>query len=189
LPEDPALAATAEALRDTGQWADIVDQQWRWVYSTDDQRRIYGGLLGLAEVALGSHYFGPGAMRVRLGWRSGPNTPELTRELFGAFGGLVLTDTPGGREELSGLVDPALRELVGGLEPAVDAPARATDCMAWEHRGAAGQRAHLRHPDPRRARSARGHRAHFQAGGGHGGGADGRVGGRPAPLRADADAG
>src|SRR5262249_1894801 len=62
-------------------------------------------------------------MRVGLGWRSGPNTRELTREFFAALGGLVLADTPGGREELSGLVDPALRDLVGGLEPAADAPA------------------------------------------------------------------
>jgi hypothetical protein len=123
LPEDSALAATAAALRDTGQWADIVDRQWWCVYSTDDQRRIYGGLLELAAVALGSHYFGPEAMRVRLGWRSGPNSRELTRELFAAFGGLVLTDTPGGAKELSGLVDPALRDLVGGFEPAADAPA------------------------------------------------------------------
>ena len=123
MPEDSALAATAAALRDTGQWADIVDRQWRWVYSTDDQRRIYGGLLELAAVALGSHYFGPEAMRVRLGWRSGPNSPELTRELFAAFGGLVLTDTPGGRKELSGLVDAGLRDLVGELEPAADGPA------------------------------------------------------------------
>jgi class 3 adenylate cyclase len=111
------------ALRDTGQWADIVDRQWRCVYSTDDQRRIYGGLLQLAGVALGSHYFGPQAMSARLGWQSGPNTPELVRELFAAFGGLVLADTPGGRDELSGLVDPALRDLVERLEPAADAPA------------------------------------------------------------------
>jgi class 3 adenylate cyclase len=111
------------ALRDTGQWADIVDRQWRCVYSTDDQRRIYGGLLQLAGVALGSHYFGAQAMSVRLGWQSGPNTPELVRELFAAFGGLVLADTPGGRDELSGLVDPALRDLVERLEPAAEAPA------------------------------------------------------------------
>jgi len=110
-------------LRDTGQWADIVDRHWHWVYSTDDQRRIYGGLLELAAVALGSHYFGPEAMQVRLGWRSGPNTPELTRELFAAFGGLVLGDTPGGRDELSGCVDPVLRDLIEGLEPAADTPA------------------------------------------------------------------
>jgi hypothetical protein len=120
---DPALATTAAALRDTGQWADIVDRQWRCVYSTDDQRLIYGGLLQPAAVALGSHYFGPEAMRVRLGWKSGPNTPELTREFFAAFVGLVLADTPGGREELSRLVDPALSDIVEGLEPAADAPA------------------------------------------------------------------
>jgi class 3 adenylate cyclase len=74
-------------------------------------------------VAIGSHYFGPEAMSVRLDWLSGPNTPELVREFFAAFGGLVLADTPGGCEELSGLVDPALRDLVGVLEPAADVPA------------------------------------------------------------------
>jgi class 3 adenylate cyclase len=58
-----------------------------------------------------------------LGWQSGPNTPELTREFFAACGGLVLADTPGGRAELSELVDPSLRDIVAALEPAADAPA------------------------------------------------------------------
>jgi class 3 adenylate cyclase len=110
----------AGALRDTGQWADIVDRDWRCVYTTDDQRRIYGGLVQLAPVAIGAHYFGPEAMSTRLSWLSGPNTPELAREMFSVFGGLVLADTPGGREELLELVDSSLRDVVDDLTPAND---------------------------------------------------------------------
>jgi len=40
LPEDPALAAMAVALRDAGHWADVVDRDWRLVHSTDDHRRM-----------------------------------------------------------------------------------------------------------------------------------------------------
>jgi hypothetical protein len=32
LPEDPALAVVARALTDAGQFADIVDSEWRWAY-------------------------------------------------------------------------------------------------------------------------------------------------------------
>jgi class 3 adenylate cyclase len=118
----------AAALRDAGHWADVVDRQWRTVYSTDDLRRIYGGLTELAPVSPGTHFFGPEAMRTRLQWRSGPNTVELVREMFSAFGGLVLADTPGGREELRRLVDPALRDLVDGLTPVPPLPALS---FAW----------------------------------------------------------
>jgi hypothetical protein len=45
LPEDPALAEMAGALRDAGYWAEIVDRDWRWRYMTDDLRFSYGGLL------------------------------------------------------------------------------------------------------------------------------------------------
>ena len=58
LPEDPALASVAAALRDAGQWGEIVDRDWRWVYMTDDLRLSYGGLLQLVPVPLGAHYDG-----------------------------------------------------------------------------------------------------------------------------------
>jgi len=102
LPEDPALASVAVALQEAGHWADIVDRDWRLVYSTDDMRRIMGGLTALAPVAIGEHYFGPAAVDVRLGWRSGTNTMEQMRESFTAIGGWVLADTPGGRERTTG---------------------------------------------------------------------------------------
>ena len=119
LPEDPALAAMAVALRDAGHWADVVDRDWRLVYSTDDQRRISGGLTDLAAVALGEHYFGPEAVSIRLQWRSGPNTVDQVRELFDLLGGLILTDTAGGRDKLRELVHPALRDIVDQLTPEV----------------------------------------------------------------------
>jgi class 3 adenylate cyclase len=123
MPEEPALAAVAAALRDAGHWAEIVDRDWRLVYSTEDLRRIYGGLTDLAPVALGTHYFGPEAMRVRLHWRSGPNTLDLVREMFTVFGGLILADTAGGRDELRTLVDPALRDLVDQVSVVDPSPA------------------------------------------------------------------
>ena len=115
LPEDPALAAMATALHDAGHWADVVDRDWRLVYSTDDQRRISGGLTDLTAVALGEHYFGPEAVSRRLQWRSGPNTVDQVRELFGVLGGLVLADTAGGRDQLRKLVHPVLRDVVDQL--------------------------------------------------------------------------
>src|SRR5262245_4664910 len=124
LPQDPALAAMAVALRDAGHWADVVDRDWRVVYSTDDHRRICGGLTDLAAVALGEHYFGPEQVGLRLQWRSGPNTVDQVRELFGVLGGLILADTPGGRDELRELVHPVLRDVVDQLTPVHPWPTR-----------------------------------------------------------------
>lgn len=118
LPEDPALAAMAVALNDAGHWANLVDRQWRWVYMTDDIRLTFGGLLELVPFPLGAHFFGPEAVSARLGWRSGQTTLELARETFVAMGPWILAETPGGREELRELVDPALRDIVDELSPA-----------------------------------------------------------------------
>jgi class 3 adenylate cyclase len=117
LPDDPSLAAMAVALNDARQWAEIVDRQWRLVYMTDDARLSYGGLLERASVPLGAHYFGPESVDTRLGWRGGMFPLEIQRGVFGEMGGLVLPDTPGGRDELRELVDPRHRDIVDGLSP------------------------------------------------------------------------
>ncbi len=118
LPEDPALASVAAALRDAGQWGEIVDRDWRWVYMTDDLRLSCGALLERVAVPLGAHYFGPEAVSARLKWPSSMNMGvEFVGESFEQFGGWVLADTAGGREELSGLVDRSLLDLVEGLSP------------------------------------------------------------------------
>jgi hypothetical protein len=43
LPAEPALAEVAEAVRDTGHWAWIVDRHWELAYVTDDLRYSFGG--------------------------------------------------------------------------------------------------------------------------------------------------
>ncbi len=117
LPDHPALQAMAAALRDTGQWATIVDRSWRYVYVTDDFRLSMGGVAELAPVPLGAHMFGSEAVITRRRWRNGPNALEFERPGFAALGGWVLADTPGGRDELRGLVDPAFRDMVDELSP------------------------------------------------------------------------
>lgn len=117
LPIDPILRSMAIAMRDGGHWGEIVDDRWRWAYVTDDLRRSYGGLVGLADVALGEHYVGRAAVDARLGWRAGPNTLELARQTMSAVGGLILADTEGGRDELRETVHPHLRDIVDHLSP------------------------------------------------------------------------
>ncbi len=48
----------------------------------------------------------------------GSNSIGINRLFFRGAGGLMLTDTPGGRDELRELVDPALRDIVDELTPA-----------------------------------------------------------------------
>jgi class 3 adenylate cyclase len=118
LPDDPVLAETAVALRDAGQWAEIVDRNWRLVYTTDDLRLAQGAMLDLAPVPLGAHYYSAEAMSARLLWRIGPAMMDASRAGLAALGGTwMLADTPGGREELRELVDPRLRDVVDELRP------------------------------------------------------------------------
>ncbi len=118
LPEDPALAEVAAALRDTGHWGWVVDDRWNLVYVTDELRLTFGAGMELAPWAIGAHFFGPDAISVSRAWRFGSNTPELIRLILAAVGGWVLVDTPGGPDELREIVDPSLRDMVDQLSPA-----------------------------------------------------------------------
>lgn len=79
---------------------------------TDDFRLSMGGVVELAPVAIGAHFFGPGAVSTRRRWCSAPKAPEFLRPGFAALGGWLLVDTPDGRDELRQLVDHALRDMV-----------------------------------------------------------------------------
>jgi class 3 adenylate cyclase len=114
LPQDSTLSEVAIALRDAGHWASVVDDRWRLVYVTDEQRRTFGGHKELARFAIGKHMYGPEAAQATQQWRFGVSS---MRPGFAALGGLILADTPGGRDALRGLVDPSLRELIDGLSP------------------------------------------------------------------------
>jgi len=117
LPEDRALAEVAAALSDTRQLGCVVDHHWRVVYATDELRLVYGAN-ELAPLALGSHLFGTEQVSASLHWRNGPNTIEINRAEFAALGGMVLANTPGGRDQLRELVHPSLRDIADELSPA-----------------------------------------------------------------------
>jgi class 3 adenylate cyclase len=118
LPEDPALAEVAGALRDAGHWGWVADDRWHVVYATDELRLTFGAGVELAPWAIGEHLFGSESMSASRRWRFGANTAELNRMLFSFLGGWVLADTPGGRDELREIVDPSLRDMVDRLSPA-----------------------------------------------------------------------
>ena len=119
------LAAVASALSDGGYWAEIVDRGWRGVYMTDDTRRMYGGRSELAPYPMGMHAYGPERVSVGMEWRGGQFPLEIFRKGFAMWGGVILADTPGGREELRDLVDPRLRDVVDELTP-LEIPAART---------------------------------------------------------------
>ena len=120
LPEDPTLAAYAAVLNETGHWATVVDAQWRIVFDTDELRLSTGEQFDSAVQRRGNHYFGPSEFSRRTAMFRGDGT-EAFREAFRRLGPFILFDTPGGRDELRRVVDPALVDLVDEIEP-VEAP-------------------------------------------------------------------
>jgi class 3 adenylate cyclase len=115
LPDDPRLAAWASALNDAGFFATLMDARWRWVFVTDESRWGYGDTGDSSIVPIGSHDFSAEAVRFRTAHIGG--SLEDRRERFRALGAYVLANTPGGRDELRRVVDPALADLVSELQP------------------------------------------------------------------------
>jgi class 3 adenylate cyclase len=118
LPDDPTLAAIARALNDAGYWAIIVDRNWRNRYMTDAQRLSEGGLLELALFPVGAHIFSAESLDALLSGRGRLNTIGAMRQRFEMLGRYMLAGAEGGREELRGLVDPRLDDIVDQLSPA-----------------------------------------------------------------------
>lgn len=117
IPGDPLLAEVARSLQDTGNWGWIVDAEWRVLFNSDEQRLSFGGSIEMVAVVLGEHLFGPAVISAMLQMKFGPNTIDVWRAYFRATGGLVLVDTPGGRERLRSFVDPSLQDLVEDVSP------------------------------------------------------------------------
>lgn len=107
----------AVALNAAGYWAEILDREFRHVFTTDELRLSWDEPRGGSRVPLGAFYFGPEASEARMAARGGPNTIEIGRTQFGAIGGWALTDVPGGRGALAETVVADLRDLVDGLAP------------------------------------------------------------------------
>lgn len=115
LPADPALASAAAALEQSGHWADVVDDEWRYAFMTGELRIAYGGFSSPALPRLGTFYFGPDAERERLSWPFGPSTVDIQRRQFAALGSLVLHDLGIDRAELRAICGPSIADLAEEL--------------------------------------------------------------------------
>ena len=113
LPEVPMLAEVVAAWGDAGHWAVAVDDQWRSLYLSDELASAARG-----QVVVGEFMFGAARVAASLAGKAGINTIEELRAQFMLVGGWMLVDL--GREALRKAVDPALRDLVDGLEPCDD---------------------------------------------------------------------
>jgi class 3 adenylate cyclase len=116
LPDDPLLAACAQAWNAAGPWGRVFDAGFRNVYMTDELRRSAAGLQGLAPVAIGVHTFSTEALAVWTEYTTVTTSPgDAERERFVSLFPDLLEATPGGRAELRELVDPLFRDLVDEL--------------------------------------------------------------------------
>jgi class 3 adenylate cyclase len=125
LPDDPDLAAVAAALETAQLTAQVWDDRWRLVYSTDDFRLSTGGGIERIEPPAGEHFFSTAVLESNTSARGG-----VMEESFVSWarhwGPVVLADTPGGLDELRSLTDPRAHEALEGMQPA-DPPAAFAD--------------------------------------------------------------
>jgi len=117
IPEHPQLADAARAMVAAGHWGFLLDDQWRLVHVTDELRFTFGGHVEFADFAIDSHFYGPESVLASRRFRFGLGAGDLYRIYFEQLGGLVLADTPGGRDELRRIVDTSLVDIVDRLEP------------------------------------------------------------------------
>jgi class 3 adenylate cyclase len=117
LPEDSVLAEVALSLRVTGHWADIVDSEWRVVYTTDELRFGQGMMLEPVAPTLGLHFFGTERLSLHTQWLRDERVVEGYKAGLATIGDWVLADTPGGRDALRSIVDPRLCDIVDQITP------------------------------------------------------------------------
>ncbi len=118
MPDDPALAAWASALNETGHWANFLDANWRYVYQTEELQQTYADMGRPAIAKQGLHFFSKEANQRFAETIGGPWAEmEFRRSYFTDLGPFVLASTPGGRDALRQLVDPELADIVDDLEP------------------------------------------------------------------------
>ncbi len=117
LPDDPILADVAVSVRDSHDWAWIVDRDWRVRYMTDEHRASFAAGMGMIPIPLGAYLFGPEMAGASAEWITGLNRPELWGPALRAVGGLMLSDVGGGAEGLRNDIDPALHAIFDELSP------------------------------------------------------------------------
>ena len=120
LPEHPVLRAWASALNDVGYWANVLDAEWRYVFVTDEMRLSYRDMGATTSPPIGAHFLSA-ETREFFARTLGEPSVDVRRTLFLELGPYVLAGTPGGRDGLRRVIDPALADLVDELQP-VDLP-------------------------------------------------------------------
>jgi len=116
LPDHPALAEVAVARRDPGL---LGHGRGRDLAPGLRDRRLAVGAWTPGGTGAGPsrpHVFGPEWLSAAE-QRNGSAAVEVARQYLTHLGPLMLADTPGGRKELRGLVDPRLRDVVDALRP------------------------------------------------------------------------
>jgi class 3 adenylate cyclase len=117
LPDDPILAEVAVSIRDSHDWAWIVDRDWRLRYITDEHRLSFGAGVEMVRVPLGEYLFGSKMAGASVDWITGLNRPELWGPFLRGVGGLMLADVKGSADTLRAEVDPALHGVFDELSP------------------------------------------------------------------------
>lgn len=117
LPEDPTLEEVAVSVRDSHDWAWIVDRAWRLRYMTDEHRASFAAGVGMIPIPLGAYLFGPEMAGASAQWITGLNRPELWGPMLRAVGGLMLADVEKSADQLRAEVDPALHGIFDELSP------------------------------------------------------------------------
>lgn len=125
LPADPVLAEVAVAMRDSGEWAWIVDREWRLVYVTDEQRLSLSAGPGMVSLVIGERWSNvmPG---VPAELADGPEVKEMMREMFCRIGEFVLDDVAGGKDEVRRMLEPTQEDILDDL-----APSTVVSMSAW----------------------------------------------------------
>jgi class 3 adenylate cyclase len=137
LPEEPSLAELAVALNEAGQWAEIVDSEWRIVFVTDSLRTAGGFFVGTTPSLQGRFMFETEYLDTFIGLPTGAIALEGARRNLACVGGWVIEDLAGGREELRSLIDPRLDDVVDEI-PASGAASSFT--YTYDGYGVAGSR-------------------------------------------------
>lgn len=107
LPEDPALRQAAIALRDAEQWGIVYDDEWRIVWISDAQALNLNPELGGQSKFNRLH-----ALAYPEAWFWASN-----RQYGLDIGGMILADTPGGKDSLRDIAVSEVRELLDDLVP------------------------------------------------------------------------
>jgi hypothetical protein len=114
LPEDRCLAEVAVALEEAGHFAEIVDADWRSVYSTAALRAAAGFLVDAETdtASSGAFAFGREQLDLFASTPIGSIALDYARARLEQVGEWVVHDLAGGRDRLRALIDPRLDDVV-----------------------------------------------------------------------------